>query len=505
MATAMDMATATVTGMMKNKLPVRLAGLFSMPPSMSMQTGVSIVLLAFVQAAWTGDWKLDESATAAINYVDRSGSDASSGTIVQLSPQVSLKGRGGKSEADLNYRLTASKGFGDTDPASLAHSLNARGRMELIDDLFFLGANAAARLVGDSSTSGAIDSINVDSSGRQSYSLQLTPEFRHHLNRYADIVSRNTFNYVTYDGENVNSDDNSRSVSTHVGVHSGRYFGPVDWRMDVRQTQTKYDLRDDKTTSYDLGAGYRINHRWRVRGEVGYEKNDIQTNRADTDGGKWNLGFDWTPNPRTSVSAQAGKRYLGTVYSGSVRHNTRRTTLSLDFSRDVTNRRVTELLDSFFFLRDPTTGDFLTDPVTGLPIQVNLPQAQQIDEDYISEQVRGGVSVSGRRTSASLTASYTKRDYEVSGSNEDAYSITLAVNRQLGAHISASLRSTLSSTDSGAANSSDTRDLQLTLSKQLSRRTSVNLDLLRRERDGSINTSDYTENRIGLSLSSSFF
>lgn len=498
------MATAMVTAMMKNKKLIRQD--FSSVPLCRalLGKGLLVGLAVLPQLAGAGDWKLDESVTAGLTYVDRTGNTPSKGSVLQVSPQVSLKGQGGRSEADINYRLTASQGFGDTDPASLAHNLRARGRVEVIENEFFVGANASAQLVGSSSSTGPVDAINVDSSGRQSYSVQLTPEFRHHLNRYADIVSQNRIDYVTYDGKNVDGNDDSRSVSANLGIRSGRYFGPLDWSLDVTQSRTKYDLRNDKRKSYDLGVGYRFNNHWRGRGQLGYEKNDVQSNRNDTDGATWNLGFDWTPNSRTSFSAQAGKRYLGTVFSGSARHNTRRTSLSLDFSRDVTNRRSTQLLDSFLFDLD-ADGNVILDPVTGLPNVVYVPQAQQTDEDYVSEQIRGVVSIRGRRTTASLTASFTNRDYEVSDSDEDAYSLSLAVTRQLGGRISASLRSSLSSTDSGAGNDSDTYDVQFTLSKQLSRRTSVNLDLLRRERDASTINSDYTENRIGVSLSSSFF
>ena len=53
--------------------------------------------------------------------------------------------------ADVNYRLTMSLGLGSTDPRPLAHNLVAIGEVEAVEDFFFLGANAGARLGGSSS------------------------------------------------------------------------------------------------------------------------------------------------------------------------------------------------------------------------------------------------------------------------------------------------------------------------------------------------------------------
>ncbi len=450
-----------------------------------------------------GEWRLSDTVSADLTYVDRDGRNESSGAVLQLTPRLRLNGRGGRSQADIDYSLTASIGGGSTDPESLSHNLRGTGRVEVIDNMFFLGANASARLVGTSATSGTVDSINARSDGTQSYSFEITPEFRHHLNRYADIVSRNSVNYVTYGGNNRRSDDDSREVRTNIGVRSGRYFSRFNWNVDATRSETSFEDRDDERSNLSAGVGYRVDSHWRVRGTVGYEDNDVQTARDDTDGATWDAGVDWTPNPRTSVAVTYGERYLGNVFSGNASHRTRRTRLSLDFTRDVTNRRSSQLLDSFFFLVDANTGNPIIDPNTGDPILVNIPELEQIDEDFLNTQVRGAVTVTGRRTTATLTATVSQRDYEVTDQDEDSLGLSLRLSRQLGGGYRASVNSRYTTTDGARDGDSDSYDVSMSLSKQLSPRTRASVNVLHREQDESAGD-DYTENRIGVSLISSF-
>ena len=494
MATAT--ATATVTMSNNNPMRRRLAGSMRALILLPVATGVA----GFSPLALSGDWKVTDSATGRLTVVDRSGNNSSSGVVAQVSPQINLNGRGGRSEANVAYRLTASQGTGSTDSKALAHNLHALGRVELIDQFFWLGGNASAQLVGNNASSGPVDSINVGSTGRQSYAFQLTPEFRHHLGRYMDIVSKNSIDYVTYTGNNVSSNDDSRSYSANFGVQSGAYFGPLSWSLSATQRKTEYDTRDDENASYTAGVGYQVDPRIRVRGMVGYETNDVQTSRSNTDGSVWTVGVDWAPNQRTNVSADYGKRYLGTIYSGHINHRTKRTALALDFSRDVTNRRSTQL-ESFQFQVPDLNPD---DPDNGLPETITLFALRQIDEDYVNTQVRGALTVGGRRTTATITANAANRKYEVTAADEDSYGLTIGVSRQLGAGFRGSLRGGLTSTDVKGGASTDTYDVQFSLSKQLSQRTSASVDVLHRNQDSSTASGGYTENRLGVSVSTSF-
>ncbi|MDJ0741445.1 MAG: hypothetical protein QNJ91_17165, partial [Gammaproteobacteria bacterium] len=162
-----------------------------------------------------------------------------------------------------------------------------------------------------------------------------------------------------------------------------------------------------------------------------------------------------------------------------------------------------QLLDSFFFLVDANTGNPIIDPNTGDPILVNIPELEQIDEDFLNTQVRGAVTVTGRRTTATLTATVSQRDYEVTDQDEDSLGLSLRLSRQLGGGYRASVNSRYTTTDGARDGDSDSYDVSMSLSKQLSPRTRASVNVLHREQDESAGD-DYTENRIGVSLISSF-
>ena len=462
--------------------------------------GIAVVTVCFTGTASAGEWRLEDSVTASATVVD--DSEGSSGTVLQLSPSLNLTGKGGRSKANAHYRLTLSEGTGDTNPRPIAHSLLAAGEVEAIEDFFFLGGEATARLSsGDGTTTSNVDSINFDRrGGQQSYSLRVKPIFKHHLNRYADFVSNNSVDYVVSDSGN--SDSDSTSSRLHLGVQSGRYFGPLSWRSDVSQRSTHYDDRDDSTTTASAGVGYRVNPRLNLNSTIGWEDNDVETSRSDTNGITWSVGAAWNPTSRTSLSANYGSRYFGHTYSGQISHVSRRTRTGITVSRDISNRRSFELVDSFFFLADEN-GNIIVDPDTGDPVIVNIPDLRDINEDFISTRVSGIVTVTGRRTNVSVTGYLSKREYEVSQANEDTYGMTAHVSRRLGGDYSASVSGgyTHSVNDNDAK--SDSFDVRFSLSKRLSPRTSASLSVSHQEDDFSDSGTE-TENRIGLSLTTSF-
>jgi uncharacterized protein (PEP-CTERM system associated) len=342
-----------------------------------------------------------------------------------------------------------------------------------------------------------VDPINFNNdNGQQSFSLRVLPEFRRHLNRYADVVSRNAVDVVTYSG---GDSDSSKSINVNLSLVSGRYFGRTDWSVDTNYRETRYADRTDTNKNVGGTVGYRIDRKWRVFGSTGYENNDVQTDRNDASGVTWDVGADWTPNSRTSVSAKYGSRYFGDSWSGGVSHRSKRTRLGLDFSRSVDNRRNQQLVDSFFFLVDED-GNVVTDPVTGAPIIANIPQLNETDEDYINSQLRGILTVTGRRTTASVTGSIAKRDYEVSGNGEDSYDLSARLTRQLGSGYSGSLGASLRHTERDSGADSDSYDVSFSLSKTFSRRTSASLTYSYRDDNDDESIGDYTERRLGLTL-----
>jgi uncharacterized protein (PEP-CTERM system associated) len=474
-----------------------------------VRVGLGLVLLSVSvsEIALGGDWLRSHAITAAATAVDRTGNQAQSGLVLQLSPQFGLTGRSGRSMADVNYRLTMSLGLGSTDPKPLAHNLVALGEVEVVEDFFFLGANAGARLGGASSVAESVDEINFNAdNGRQSFSLGLMPRFVAHLNRYVDLVSNNAINYVTYSGDSAGGNDDSLFTGLHIGARSGRYFGPWSWRAEAAERKTTYqsDSTRDNTRSYaELGVRYPLNAHLLLRGSAGYEDNDIQSSRSVTSGSIWDVGMRWKANPRTNLDATFGSRYYGDAWSIFASHRTRRSQLTLSTSRDVDNRRNEQLVDSNFYLIDDE-GFIVTDPNTGNPIDAAAPDLDETNEDFINTRIRGILRLTGRRTAVTITGEISNRDYEVSPIDEDGSRLSVAASRQVGADFIAIAGGDFDRRKRQDGVDSDIYTISFSLSRQIARKTSVSLNLLHRNRSSSQPGVDYTENRIGVSITSSF-
>jgi uncharacterized protein (PEP-CTERM system associated) len=169
----------------------------------------------------------------------------------------------------------------------------------------------------------------------------------------------------------------------------------------------------------------------------------------------------------------------------------------------VENRRSEQLVDSFFLIAD-SEGNPVLDPISGDPVVVNVPDVQQIDEDYVTERLRGAILVSGIRTSFSLTGSVSRRDYEVTRINEDAHDLGLNFNRQLGGGFSAQLGARYQFLKNTGSGDSDYYDVRFSLSKAIGRSSSAAFNVSHHERDADDEDFSYTENRVGLSLFTSF-
>lgn len=504
MATAMDMDTVTAMATTNANRTGRSRDSGRTPnPMRGALCVLPVVLLLASSGAGAGNWLFTETTEVALTAVDRTGDSEYNGTVLQATPNLRFSGESGRSRANIDYRPTFSVGGGTTDPKFLTHQLIGRGRLEVVPDNFLLGATASARLLSNDSTAGNVDAININADGGQSYSFGLQPEFRFHLNQYADLVSLNSFDLVTYSGENLDNQEDSTRGLLHIGARNGKYFGPLSLKADARYERTDYESRTDKRSEVSAGADYQFSSQLNAGAEFGYETNDIQTSRSDTDGPFWQLRAGWNPSPRTVVSGLIGQRYFGPRLNLQVQHTSRRTKLSLGLSRDVDNRRTEQLVDSFFFVAD-SEGNPVLDPLTGNPVVVEGQALEQVDEDFITERLRGAILVSGRRTSFNLRGAMSRRNYEVSDSDEDSYDLGFDVNRLMGNKFRASISGNYQLQKNTAFGDSDYYDLRVSLNRSIGRNSGAGVNLSHHERDAEDQGRSYTENRVGISLFTSF-
>lgn len=455
--------------------------------------------------ASAGDWQLSNSLSLNTYASDnlRQRQDGEAGVAIDVRPTVSLRGTGRRVQGAITYTPSLYTSAGDDAPPSrLSHYLNALFNTELVRDSVFLDTAANAGLVTTGTFAGSGDSefANRDES-RQAFGFSLSPYTRHRFGSYAELSFRLGLDVVRSESDTSVIDSTGRSGS--VILSSGRRFARFPWSLAVSRDETSYDSRTDVRDTVDGSLGYRIDRKWRVDGRLGYESLDVASGRSSTSGATYSATVFWTPNPRNRAELEVGHRYYGTLVRGRAEHRSRRTVLSVDVRREVTNARSQ-------FLRAFTLGDLAAsagldladgqNPGSILGIQV-LP----LDEDFVNTQLTGRVAVSGRRTRVSLTGDWSDRKYEISPREDRVVGLTLTGSRSIGGRINTNATLSWQDVQSNLSGDSQYWRISAGASRPLGRHTRIALDLSRQQRtsDGSI--SEFTEHRVGVNLITRMF
>lgn len=456
-------------------------------------------LASTVQA---GDWNLDESYSLSTSVVQRendSGRNDYDSLALRATPRLRLHGESGRARADISYGLS---GLLDSDSGNsasgLSHSLNGTASTELIKRRFFLRGSAFAGLTNSTNTSAPVNNFSRDNESIQTYALTLMPEFRHHLGRKADFVSRNSIRYFGSDGTN-----NNDNISTRLqaGLQSGPYYGPVSWSLGAFNTNTSYDNSSSSVTSLDADLGYRVNRIWRVFSGLGFSEGDTLNGQRNS-GLNWSLGTSWTPSPRTSLSGRFGQNYSGNVWNGQFSHRSRRARFALGLSRSLTDTTTVLLQEQEFNLLNPD-GSQALDPLTGDPLVGTAYNLVPNADNFINTTATASLTLSGRRSSIGGTATYSDRDYDLANRDEEYYSFRVNSRRSLTPKTGVNLNLGVSHL-SGNTQDNTTYDVIIGATTRLGRYSSLGLNVGHRVFESSLPNNGYTEESVTLTFRSKF-
>jgi len=460
-----------------------------------------LILVGFFSPyTWAGDWKLTDSigiSTSALQRDNKNSPDTTDLSL-QIRPNISLNGQSGRTSANIRYGLTSSFRDSGNNATNLSHSLNGSARSEIYEDQIFLTATARAGLTTARSTSASVDSVTAANDGIQTYALTLGPSFRHHLSKYVDIVSDNTFGFS---GSDSNNSSDSFTQLYNINLNSGRYFSRFNWSAGFVDSFRQIDTRTENTQSVNASGSYRLNRKIQLRAGLGYSSSDAPTSRSSNSSANWTFGGNWTPNSRTVLNAIFGLNHSGYNWNANFSHSTRRTRIESLFSRSLTNSAAlgSELLEPGL---NPD-GTPVLDPRDGLPLLDPLILLVPTDENFINTVFSTAITITGRRTTVIGRVRLTQRDYDVSDITDNLSSLSLTATRQLSPRTSLSANAVISDLKSSNSNDDRTYDLSLGLTKSFGRKSSISALVSHRLNEVS-NGSGYSENRLTLSVNSRF-
>ncbi len=493
----MDMVTKVI-----NNKKQRLHSLNTMKPPFICLL-ISGLAALFSMQLTAGDWEISPKISAKATYTDNanlSSSNKESEIYTQVAPGVTIKREGaGRVKFNANYALDYTENRPGNRGRTIAHLLASKMQAELYRDAIFIDANVGARL--GSATSGGQrgrNSVGDISNPIQTYTYSLSPYFRHRFGRYIDTLTRYTFNQVINSGA---GGLDSYSNQVLISISSGAYFTRFPWGVSYRQNKLNNEggAVDSEATTINSNISYIFNRKWRINLNGGKTDYDIQSSRSSTDSITWSAGATWTPSLRTDMDFSYGRQMFGQSFGFDFNHRWRRATWRASYNNVLTSSRTQQLMQSSNAIG--LSGSQGTNDQSNYKGYSDY--ATLTDEYYVIETLNTGFTLNTRRSSLSVNAHLTRREYEVSRNNGRDIGINTSLSRQLTPQTNAELALSWQKNRANKSAPENTRwTLSLGLSKRLTEYTSANIGYKYRRLDSTGSVNEYRENQLSLSLAS---
>lgn len=427
---------------------------------------VSSVLLSGVAQA--GDWMITPRFSVAENYSDNiflSAQDEQQDFVTQVTPGLSLRGRGARVSANVDYNLQNLTYVNEGDLNRINHQLQSGLNVEVVRDVFFVDASAARYQALISST-GAISNRNFQGSNNRTdvMTYSVRPSLRHHFGTWADLRGSTAFSDTSTDS---NVAGGGRGQQFNVGLSSGRRFTRLGWDLSYHTNSNNYSSGQSSSalSGFDASGSWQFNRKLSVQGKVGFENNRFG---ADNDQGlepTWSIGGTYTPSPVTSISGRFGHRSFGSTKSFDFSHRRRRLTLSGSYSEEL--RTSTDILreQQLVALADEF-GNPIFDPLLNSDFAVPTDTPSLTDNVFVHRRLAVSIGYQRRLDYFSVGVFRNDRESQVLTESELATGTSVSwrrtMSRRLSAGVSGSFQSqegSLSGFSSGGLGSGFGRNL----------------------------------------------
>jgi uncharacterized protein (PEP-CTERM system associated) len=357
--------------------------------------GAALGLLASPGLA--GEWRIEpsisvtETVTDNVELVDK---HRDGDWITDVTPGLSIIGQGDRLKLNFNYQLHGLYYANQSSRNNLQNSLNASGTLELLENWFYIDAEAMIAQQNLSAFSGSTyASVDTNDSGNttETRAFHISPYFKGMLDNSVEYMARYDWSKKTSD-EGSASNQETRNFSARVG--STKNFSLLGWSLEANSQ--KNELEEGRDTKADLLRGvltYRVNPQFKVSLIGGYEANDYASldKKSHTIKG---LGFEWAPTERTLLAASREDRFFGDSDSITFTHRTARTAWKYKQSKDVytSTDQTNGAVGTYFGLLDSMFSTAIPDPVARAAYVRALLQSYGISPDAV---LQGGFLTSG--------------------------------------------------------------------------------------------------------------
>jgi uncharacterized protein (PEP-CTERM system associated) len=379
---------------------------------------LAVLVVGQSATTWAAEWTVVTGISAQETYTDNvrlePKSQAESDLVSDIAPYIQLHGEGARLKLDFIYSPHLLLYANNPEQDGVSHSLNARSKAELVENLFFLDADA--RVAQDfvspfGSTQSDLSTINQNRV--ETYSARLSPYLKGNFGPDLTWQARND---TTWNAVSGNAYGDSQQINWSASLQTPvRLFGS---RTEFQRNELHADQQPTRVE--DVARTYLY---FRPITSItfsaigGYEQNNYSL--QETKNAIYGAGIDWNPSPLDSASATWEHRYFGSSYQVALNHRTRLTAWNITASRGASSYpqellnlppgNTAALLDTLLTSRfpDPAEREAAVQDIirrTGLPPFLAAQQTVFTQQIFLFEREQASFAILGVRNTLTFTA-----------------------------------------------------------------------------------------------------
>lgn len=419
MVTAMAMATKNLRKVMANrKYLIWMLAVMSCPGIVSAQSspdGEGEPTTS--RRAWTVEPRVSLTETYSDN-VNLASADRRSDTYTEIVPGVRLTTNSARLRFSLDYQAKRVIYADETSADETQQSLSALGRLELLDDAFFVdfsGNISQQSISALGQQGGSSSAINGNQTETSTY--RVSPYLAGLVGGYAQYE-------VRYGVTSSRSDDNRASDSLNqewsAFLGGNTPLAKLSWRANALSQYVRYGNQQASHADvvnarliYQPDIEYRL---WISGGREGNDYASLDKTWHSTSGG----GLEWVPGPRSKVAVSRERRFFGDADSVELSHRTAKTALKYSQGKSISvvpNQAVTVGLGTIYDLMYSQLASQFPDPneraaavnmflqLTGIPANTKLTSGFLTNRVSIQKNRNLSFVLLGGRNSITLSGS----------------------------------------------------------------------------------------------------
>ena len=464
-----------------------------------------------LSSAHAGDWRLTTGVAVEESFsdnVDLATGDAerNSEFITQISPNISLRGQGGRTSLGLDYTPSQLLHRQDSTKDQVNHNLAATGQIEVWDRVAFIEAQTSvSRQIIDNQQASSTSLAGQNVNRTETRAFNITPIFRHHFGTWVETESRLTFSKVDTAEDELES---TRTITENLRINSGRRFTVLQWSANInsQKVQNDGDTPAERTQTVDGNLTYIVSPKLSLLAGLGYEKVEDSTLSSEPNGLTWNVGFQARPSGKTDFRFTYGIDNDTTTIDFSANHRlSERTSLSASFSESLETSQGQISDDLSFVIVDPVSGG-LIDSRTGNPFTGSNSNLGLQDETFRQKELRLSLNGSRRLTTFGASVFWEQRKTDATSITESTTGADLSLGRTINTRTSGNVALNFQSTDFGTTDDRTQKEITFStgLRYSLAQDVSVNFSYILTHRRVNNANEDLTENSVTVGLSKRF-